>query len=360
VARAGFLLLAVALSAASAQSIAHNFTQSAALSFTPSVVVYNFTALADAARPDFVVDVNGCSIYVYVVLDSPERQDPLLHTEIVATKMSASPMYSGEVLEAFLKALGPRVTAGVWILKPAGGYEERALEVEARGAAELREAVERALGIPLASNYTEALKTAAATKRPAAYLVYLVKREGDVMVSFDFSPVLQISSTNGREALEVLSRIREAAGGRTPPAFINIGPYWTSEAEVESLVRAAETLERELGTVKVLPDGVEGIVDVLVLGSPGNIGPYFIEFPYPNGSIPPDRATAERVVRRFIQLAGFCRSPMVAEFRPKTGFIKAFLRPDPTPALAAVVGVAAASAAAVSILKRRRRRINPP
>ena len=239
VARAVFLLLAVVLSAAYAQAVGHNSTQGAAPSFTPSVVVSNFTALPDAARPDFVMDVNSCSIYVYVVLDSPERQDPLLHTEVVATKMSASPMYSGEVLEAFLKALGPRVTAGVWILKPAGGYEERALEVEARNAAELREAVEGALGIPLASNYTEALRTAAETKRPAAYLVY-----------------------------------------------------------------------------------------------------------------------AERVVRRFIQLAGFCRSPMVAEFRPKTGFIKAFLRPDPTSALAAVVGAAAtASAATVSILKRRR--INP-
>jgi len=51
---------------------------------------------------------------------------------------------------------------------------------------------------------------------------------------------------------------------------------------------------------------------------------------------------------------------MAAEFRPKTGCKLAFLRPDPTPALAAVVGAAATAslASAVSIL--RRRRIIPP
>jgi len=48
---------------------------------------------------------------------------------------------------------------------------------------------------------------------------------------------------------------------------------------------------------------------------------------------------------------------MAAEFRPKTGCKLAFLRPDPTPALAAVVGAAATAslASAVSI-----RRIIPP
>jgi len=51
---------------------------------------------------------------------------------------------------------------------------------------------------------------------------------------------------------------------------------------------------------------------------------------------------------------------MAAEFRPKTGCKLAFLRPDPTPALAAVVGAAATAslASAASIL--RRRRIIPP
>jgi hypothetical protein len=84
-------------------------------------------------------------------------------------------------------------------------------------------------------------------------------------------------------------------------------------------------------------------------------------FPYPNGSAPPDRATAEKVVRRFIELAGVCRSPMVVEFWPKTGYEWATGRRDYTPLLvdiplflAAAAGVAAIATAAVFILKKRR------
>jgi len=85
-------------------------------------------------------------------------------------------------------------------------------------------------------------------------------------------------------------------------------------------------------------------------------------FPYPNGSAPPDRVTAEKVVRRFIQLAGVCRSPMVAEFWPKTGYEWATGRRDYTPLLVAdtplflavAAGAAAVATAAVLILKKRR------
>jgi hypothetical protein len=78
-------------------------------------------------------------------------------------------------------------------------------------------------------------------------------------------------------------------------------------------------------------------------------------FPYPNGSAPPDRVTAEKVVRRFIQLAGVCRSPMVVEFWPKNGYELATGRLDYTPLiLAAAAGaVAVVPIAAMFILKRR-------
>jgi hypothetical protein len=120
------------------------------------------------------------------------------------------------------------------------------------------------------------------------------------------------------------------------------------------LVKVAETLERELGTVKKLPNGVEGIIHVLIFGGPGRVGPYLLVFPYPNGTSPPDRATAEKVVRRFVELAGMCRSPMVAEFWPKTGYERAAGRRDYTPLLVAVAaGIAAVATAALFILKRR-------
>jgi len=78
-------------------------------------------------------------------------------------------------------------------------------------------------------------------------------------------------------------------------------------------------------------------------------------FPHPNGSAPPDRITAEKVARRFIELAGVCRSPMVAEFWPETGYEWATGRRDYTPLLLAVAaGIAAVATAAVLILKKRR------
>ncbi len=60
-------------------------------------------------------------------------------------------------------------------------------------------------------------------------------------------------------------------------------------------------------------------------------------------------------MRRFIELAGVCRSPMVAEFWPKTGYEWATGRRDYTPLLlaAAAGAVVVVPIAAMFILKRR-------
>ncbi len=353
------LLLLVALSvAAYAQSVV-------ALNFTAlvdeAVVVLNFTALVDVAKPDFVMDVDGCSVYVYVVRDFETAKTPLVNTRVPRTRMPASPMESEEILDAFIKALGPRLTAYVTIIKPEGGSEDRAVEISVHSSTELRRAIERALGVDLARNYIEASSAATKTQRPVAYLdslaiemedaqVFLFFLSGDNGSEFFQVEKLVIEATRWEKAFEILSRISEAAGGRTPPAYIYIVPYWTDDEEGRKLVRAAETLERELGTVKKLPNGVEGTIHVLRYG---HVGPYFLVFPYPNGSAPPDRATAEKVVRRFIELAGVCRSPMVVEFWPKTGYEWATGRRDYTPLILAVAAGAAVATAAVFILKRR-------
>jgi len=334
-----------------------------ATAYAQSVVVTNFTALVDVAKPDFVMDVEGCSVYVYVVRDFETAKTPLLHTDVPETSMPASPMDNEEILDAFIKALGPRLTAYVTIIKPEGGLEDRAVEVSIRHSTELGRAIERALGVDLARNYIEASSAAIKTQRATAYPEYLAKKMEDAQVYLFFLgggngskffqvEKLVIEATRWEKAFEILSRIREAAGGRTPPAYIYIVPYWADDEEGRNLVRAAETLERELGTVKKLPNGVEGTIHVLHYG---HVGPYFLVFPYPNGSAPPDRVTAEKVVRRFVELAGVCRSPMVVEFWPKTGYEWATGRRDYTPLfLAVAAGAVAVATAAVLILKKRR------
>jgi len=77
--------------------------------------------------------------------------------------------------------------------------------------------------------------------------------------------------------------------------------------------------------------------------------------PYPNGTAP-DSATAERIVRRFVELSSYCESPLVVEFWPKT---------EPEPVLpvglpplwpyAAAVGAALAVAVGLLVLTRRRK-----
>ncbi len=344
----GVVLLLVVLSiVAYAQSAMPNFTR------WVDVSVLNFTAIVDVAKPDFVMDVDGCSVYVYVVRDFETAKTPLLHTDVPMTSMPASPMDSDEILDAFIKALGSRLKGRVNIYKPGGGFEERTVEVDAHNSTELIRALEKALGMPVLRSYSDALKTVDNTKKPVAELLAVEKEVNNVRASFIFSEnLLVISSSSGEKAFEILSRISEAAGGRTPPAHIYITPYWTSEEEVRRVVNAAKTLERELGTVREFPDGVEGIIHVMTFN---RLGPYMLVFPYPNGSAPPDRATAEKVVRRFIELAGVCRSPMVVEFWPKTGYEWAAGRRDYTPLILAVVAGAAAVVpiAAMFILKRR-------
>jgi hypothetical protein len=208
------------------------------------VSVYNFTALVDVAKPDFVVDVDRCSVYVYVVRDFETAKTPLLHTNVPKTSMPASPMDCEEILDAFIKTLGPRLKGRVKIYKPDCGLpEERTVEVDAHNSTELIRALEKALGMPVLRSYPDALNTVDNTKKPAALLISIQKEEEDARASFVFSEnVIVISSSSGEKAFEILSRIREAAGGRTPPAYIYITPYWTDEEEVRRVVNAAVTL----------------------------------------------------------------------------------------------------------------------
>jgi len=89
--------------------------------------------------------------------------------------------------------------------------------------------------------------------------------------------------------------------------------------------------------------------------TPPATGSLYVVFPFPGGTAP-DRATAERLVRRFVELSGFCESSLVVEFWPKTGID--FLVPECIPriwlfAIVAAVGAAVAVAVGLFVFKRR-------
>jgi hypothetical protein len=324
-----------------------------ATAYAQSVVVLNFTAVVDVAKPDFVVDVNGCSVYVVRNVDTAKTPRFLTVPE---TSMPASPMDSEEILDAFIKALGPRLTAYVTIVEPSGALNYREVEISVHNSTELRRAIEEALEASLARNLDEARSAAIRTHRATAYPKYLAKMMEDAHVYLFFlgsrngSSFFQVSKliievTQWEKALEVLSRIGEAAGGRTPPAYIYITPYWADKEELRRLDNVAKELYNNV-----------------FVKSYGRVGPYIVIFTYPSGTALPDRATAEKVVRRFIQLAGVCRSPMVVEFwheinglNPIRGYILLFVAAVAGVLfVATVMGVAAVATAAIFILKKRR------
>ncbi len=325
-----------------------------ATAYAQSVVVLNFTAVVDVAKPDFVMDVDGCSVYVYVVRNIETAKTPSFPI-VPETSMPASPMDSEEILDAFIKALGPRLTAYVTIVEPSGALNYREVEISVRNSTELRRAIEEALGASLARNLDEARSAAIRTQRATAYPEYLAKKMEDAHVYLFFgggngSSFFQVSKlvievTQWEKALEVLSRIGEAAGGRTPPAYIHIAPYWADKEEIRRLDNVA----------------MEFYNNVFVM-SYGRVGPYIVIFTYSSRTALPDRVTAEKVVRRFIELAGVCRSPMVVEFRreiywlgPVRDYISLFVAAAVGVLfVATVMGVAAVATAAVFILKKRR------
>jgi len=79
-------------------------------------------------------------------------------------------------------------------------------------------------------------------------------------------------------------------------------------------------------------------------------GPLYVVFPYHNATAP-DKATAERLVRRFVKPPGYCESPL--EFWPKTGFEPLPAHTPPLWPFAAAVGAVATVAVGLLMLKRR-------
>jgi hypothetical protein len=329
------------------------------------VVIVNETALISVTKADLVLDVDGCAVYVYIVHDFGTAKTPLLNTKPPEVRRPAAPLPAERLLDVALKAFGPDVEVRVAVVRPRNtekilndtettqdDVEYIWTSVSARNVEELREQLQRILEMPVFYDIEDARDAAKRNREKAAAVATLEKRLEDTSVIVTAIPrnlpgymrgiplyPINIVSVNSSRVLEILSRLEEVAGGMPPPTLVSVYAYRMDEEEVRRLVHAAEVLERELGTVKPHPNGVEGIIHVMGC----NPGPCFLIFPYPNGTTPPDIATAERVVRRFFKLAGVCKSPTVAEFWPKTGY-ELFSTPayPHLPAVAAGVTLAAA------------------
>jgi len=186
-----------------------------------------------------------------------------------------------------------------------------------------------------------------AGKQKAAYLWYAVWQKGDVEVVITLDPYytsLDVATADLGKAVELLRGVKEEVG----PVYdlvrvaLHHGPYLLprDEAFRTALIKATKTIEEELSTVREYRDelgrfrGVEGIMHTFATST----GPLYVVFPYPNGTAP-DKAVAERLVRRFVEPSGFCENPLVVEFWPKTGFEPLPAYPQHLWPYAAVIGL---------------------
>ncbi|MGC9117825.1 MAG: hypothetical protein ACP5I3_02415 [Thermoproteus sp.] len=249
----------------------------------------------------------------------------------------------GDVLiDAAIRALGPNVTLLVTIHVNKGLWGET-VSVSAQS-------LDDALGQIEAKFHVKAFRSlGAALNNNGSAVEGVVKSFGDVVFSispytFPRQPII-VKTTNVSKSLALLDRIYAMLpNGERPRAVIYWVPYMLNDDELDRLRSAAIEMEKEIGAVER-----RDMIHILVWS-----GPLALVFPYINGT-PPDKSTAERAVARYFQLAGFCKSPVIVEFWPETGYRNAVSSqqiPTPMPLLVALAAAVAASVAVVYILRK--------
>ncbi|WP_148682825.1 hypothetical protein [Pyrobaculum ferrireducens] len=234
------------------------------------------------------------------------------------------------------------------------------MAVSASNRTELVRKVGERLGVAVYERVEEAketLKEAAGRgeSAKAAFITSAMRKTGDVLVAvYRDRPSVGVWTTNLTEALKALRQM-EGEVGKGIPAYITVGSYWLSDEFREVFRNAAMRWEDEMGTRRRVERGVEGLVHIFELSRP--LGPVYLVFPYVNRT-PPDEKTAKMLLRRYVELTGFCPQPLIAEFWPKTGMgllIGGHNYTAVATATAATAIGAAAVASAVLKLRRRRR-----
>lgn len=335
--------------------------------------VVNLTGLVEMFKPAYVLELGNCDVYVYVAKSFNDSTPMLARLNaLVPPPQAAAGVDFGRLVDALLKLPGGEVEVDVAIYGvgapgrlaayvevapgvPGYAYQERAT-VGASNYTELVRKIAERLGVAAyerAEEAQERLREAASRGEGAraAFISSAARRMGDVVIRVDRDgPYVYVWTTNLTKALEALKRMEEGAG-REIPAYIWVGSYWLSDEQAEALRNAAMRWEEEMGTRREFNGGVEGLVHIFTLSD--NLGPIYLVFPYVNG-VPPDEEAAKRLVGRFVELAGFCPQPLVAEFWPKTGLEIAVNRPNYAIYIAPVIATAMAATALMAIWLRRR------
>jgi len=247
-----------------------------------------------------------------------------------------------------------------WCTKIRGEF----LHVYAKSATQLAEEVQKAVGVDFYLSDTDAQEALKRGAEPVAYLSLMEWRREDLVVIVQLGGFasLEVKTANLSATVEVLKRMREAVG----EAWNNVvvvelwyGPYFVpadaAKNLTEAALKAALMLKKELGEVQESGDEEEWMRwvrgDVLIFFE-NELGPLYVILPYLS-STAPDGATAERLVRRFVELSGFCKSPLVVEFRLR---VKPPPPPHSPPLWPYIAAVGAALAVAIGLVLTRRRR----
>ncbi|MEM1597127.1 MAG: hypothetical protein QXP31_06080 [Pyrobaculum sp.] len=338
--------------------------------------VINYTAPLEQAPPDHVLNVGNCTVYVYVVYDFYKPKSPLtlhitdqwvvynetkfkaMHNETLYKRLP--PLSPGEVrlvLDKLMELLGTDVEV-VWNReRPTASSWYETTHIKARNTQELKNQLRNIAGREVAVHFDEIIDAFKRGQEEVVAVSSVSWYPDNVVFKYDPPNRITIRATNITEVSKLLERVKNQLGvGIYKRLYVEVwlGSYLTKVNET-ALRNAAMQLEREMGTVKEYRDkygrlrGVEGLVHMFMR----SVGPVYLVFPFPNGTAP-DKATVEKVVKRFIELSGWCQSPVVAEFWPKTGVELFYAQDQATPLfLPAAVAAAAALAVAFGLVKRR-------
>jgi len=335
-------------------------------------VVYNMTSPVERFAPTYVFEVDGCKVLVYVA-DPALKNSPMtayMYGTVPSTydvvQLSAHkelrPLTSAEVeklLDALFQVLGPSTEAWIAVQTNYALWHE-VLYIRAKDATQLVEDARKAVGAGFYLGVVDAQEARERGEERVAHLHLVMWRRGDLVVLFAQQYTfarLVVATANLSATVKALERARKAAGELWDivEVFLLHGPYLVPRDVAGALREVAQRLEKEIETMWKFVDeeGQMWEARVVIHITADEMGPLYVVLPYPNGTVL-DKATAGRLVRHFVELSGFCKSPLVVEFWPRPGYELPSMEQSPPLWLYIFVAGAAVAAVAPSATRRRR------